>query len=250
MSLYEIVFSPTGGTSRAAGILAAGLGTDPVRIDLTEHPSHAELGPDDVAVIAVPSFGGRVPRTATERIASLHGGGARTVLMCVYGNRAFEDTLIELADTAESAGFKPVAAVAAVAEHSIARKIATGRPDARDEEALRGFAEQIRRKLEAKDASEPAIPGERLYKKSGGTGLVPKPTRNCTSCGACAAHCPVGAIDPSDPGRVDKDACISCMRCVAVCPARAREVNPVKLAAVGVALKKMCAQRREPELFI
>lgn len=40
------------------------------------------------------------------------------------------------------------------------------------------------------------------------------------------------------------------MRCVAVCPAHAREVNPVKLAAVGAALKKMCAQRREPELFI
>lgn len=87
MSFYEIVFSPTGGTSKVAGILAAELGADPVRIDLTEHPSDAELGPDDVAVIAVPSFGGRVPRTASERIASLRGGGARAVLVCVYGNR-------------------------------------------------------------------------------------------------------------------------------------------------------------------
>lgn len=250
MSLYEIVFSPTGGTSRVARVIAAALGADPVRIDLTERPSDARLGPDDVAVVAVPSFGGRVPRVASERVASLRGGGARAVLVCAYGNRAFEDTLAELSDVARSAGLRPVAAVAAVAEHSIVREVAAGRPDARDEAALREFAGRIRLKLEGGDASEPAIPGGRPYKRTGGTGLVPRPTRGCTSCGACARHCPVGAIDPDDPGCVDSDACISCMRCVAICPARAREVSSVRLAAVGLALKGMCARRREPELFV
>lgn len=250
MSLYEIVFSPTGGTAKVAGILSAGLGEDPVRVDVTEEAGEVALGADDVAVIAVPSFGGRVPATATERIAAVAGGGARAVLVCVYGNRAFEDTLVELADTARAAGFRPVAAVAAVAEHSVAREIAAGRPDADDVRVLEGFAAQIRQKLNGGDAAEPALPGNRPYKKAGGSKMVPKPTRGCTGCGACARHCPVGAIDAADPARIDKDACISCMRCIAVCPAHARRINPAVHAVARAALKAACAQRRQPELFI
>ena len=62
-------------------------------------------------------------RTNTEpfyrKISFLKGNGARAVLLVVYGNREYEDTLLELSDVMEAAGFSPVAAVAAVAEHSI-----------------------------------------------------------------------------------------------------------------------------------
>ena len=73
-----------------------------------------------MAVIAVPSYGGRVPGTAAGRLGAIRGNGARAVLVCVYGNRAYEDTLVELQDIAKQAGFRVTAAVAAVAEHSIA----------------------------------------------------------------------------------------------------------------------------------
>ena len=65
-----------------------------------------------------------------ETLAAVCGCGARAVLMCVYGNRAYEDTLVELADTAEKAGFHVIAAVAAIAEHSVVRRFAAGRPGA------------------------------------------------------------------------------------------------------------------------
>lgn len=253
MNMYEICFSPTGGTKKAADILTKALQGETRTVDLTDSSvnfSDISLMESDVAVIAVPSYGGRVPETAVQRLLKIKGNGARAVLLCVYGNRAYEDTLAELLDTAKEAGFRVAAAVSAIAQHSIARQIAAGRPDAQDQQTLQNFAEQIRAKLDADDPSEPAISGSHPYKKSGGGGMVPKPTNDCVACGLCAAKCPVQAIDKKNPAAVDSKACISCMRCVAVCPHSARKVNGVMLAAVNTMLKKVCSDRKECELFL
>lgn len=253
MKGYEITFSPTGGTQKAADLLTSALSGEFSAVDLTDSAadfSAVALTPEDVAVIAVPSYGGRVPATATERLSAIKGGGARAVLVCVYGNRAYEDTLVELADTAKQAGFRVIAAVAAIAEHSIAHRYAAGRPDTEDQKQLREFAERIQEKLSSGDTTEPRVPGSHPYKKAGGSGLVPKPTKDCNNCGLCAEKCPVHAIDPNDPRHTDKDKCISCMRCVSICPQSARKVSSVMLAAVDVALKKVCSQRKEGELYL
>lgn len=253
MKLYEITFSPTGGTQKAADLLVGGLSGELVAVDLTDSTadfSAVAPAPEDTAVIAVPSYGGRVSAVAAERLKAVKGGGARAVLLCVYGNRAYEDTLVELEDAAKAAGFHVTAAAAAIAEHSIARRYAAGRPDGEDAEQLRSFAEKIQAKLSAGDNAEPRIPGNRPYKKAGGAGMVPKPTRDCINCGLCAQKCPVQAIDHSDPRRTDKDKCISCMRCAAICPQSARKVNAVMLTAVNAALKKVCSDRKSGELYL
>lgn len=195
-------------------------------------------------------YGGRVPSVAVRRLKALNGQGARTVLACVYGNRAYEDTLVELEDAARETGFRVIAAMAAVAEHSIARQFASGRPDEQDAQQIAAFAEQIRGKLSTNDLSEPKLPGNRPYKKAGGASIVPKATKDCNRCGVCAANCPVEAIHKGDPTKVDEKACISCMRCVAVCPQRARKVSPLLLSAASLMLKKVCSERKECELFL
>lgn len=253
MKLYDIVFSPTGGTKKVSEHLLKGMGENTISVDLTDSKqdfSNIQLTSDDVAVISVPSYGGRVPAVAIERISHVNAHGARAVLVCVYGNRAYEDTLVELEDAAKQAGFQVIAAVAAIAEHSIARQFGAGRPDIQDVQKLSVFAKQIQDKLSAGNIAEPAIPGNRPYKKTSGASMLPKPTKKCTKCGVCAKECPVQAIAPENPKKVDEKKCISCMRCISRCPHSARKVNPVMLSAVGLVLRKVCSDRKENELFL
>lgn len=253
MKIYEITFSPTGGTKRVADFLSNELSRDITDIDLSngnEDLNKYSLTNEDTVLIAVPSYSGRVPSTAAERIAKIQGHDAKAIIVCVYGNRAYEDTLAELQDIVQQAGFIVISAIAAIAEHSIAHRYATNRPDKDDYGHLRVFAKQIGDKLRKNDFSTPTIPGNRPYRKAANAGIVPKATKACTQCGLCASKCPVGAIDKNNPEKVNKKACISCMRCVTVCPHHARKVNGLLLAIVNMMLKKACSIRKECELYI
>lgn len=247
MRIYKVIFSPTGGTEKVADALCAGLGTEIETIDLSQQSfKGCTIDDDGIAVIAMPSFGGRAPKTAIDRLKLVKANKNKAVIVAVYGNREQEDTLLEIADTATESGFTVIAGVEAIAEHSIAHQYATGRPDLDDLSQLKQFAEQINDNLTK--ANAPKIPGNRPYKKAG-AGLVPKASSLCVKCGLCAERCPVGAIDPNNPNKTDKTVCINCMRCVAECPKGARKVSPLMTKMVGVALKKSCSQRKENRLY-
>ncbi len=248
MNVTEIVFSPTGGTEKVADIIGKHWDDTPAKIDLSDAKtdfSKCGITGQDMVVIAMPSFGGRAPAAAIERLQKIHGNGARCVLVCVYGNRAYEDTLVEMEDAAKECGFQVTAAISAVAEHSIMPQYAAGRPDEADRKQLADFADRIAEKTGAVFA----IPGSRPYKKAGGAGLVPKPDKSCVKCGLCAQTCPVQAIDPVQ-FTADSKKCISCMRCMKLCPQNARNVNGLMVSAAALAIKKACSVRKENELFL
>ncbi len=252
MKFAQLLFSPTGGTQRVSEAITGVWKVEVETVDLTDPAfSPAAFQDGDLVLIAVPSFGGRVPPLAIQRLARIQGGGASCVLVCVYGNRAYEDTLAELQDCAERCGFRVIAAVAAIAEHSILHQYATGRPDAQDTEELQRFSHAILEKYhQGKKALTAALPGNRPYKKAGGAGMVPKAGSGCTNCGLCAEQCPAQAIPLDNLRKTDGEKCISCMRCVVRCPQRARKVNGALLSAAGLALKKACSIRKECELFL
>ena len=155
MRYTQLVFSPTGGVRKAAGLLSAAISDRFETIDLSltlNGQKSARFSEEDVCLIAVPCFGGRVPEIALTRLAQTSGGGARTILLCAYGNRADGDTLPELRDAARKAGYFPVAAVRAVAQHSIIPEIAAGRPDDEDAQRLAQFGAVIRDRLAQRES--------------------------------------------------------------------------------------------------
>ena len=251
MKYARILFSPTGGTLRTAEAVT-GVWPDEVEtVDLTDPASiPRSFRREDLVLIAVPSFGGRVPSLAAQRLAGIEGNQAACVLLCVYGNRAYEDTLAELRDLAEQQNFRVLAAIAAIAEHSILRQYAAGRPDAQDGERLGEFSQAVLEKFRSGNETAPALPGNRPYKQPGRTSLVPKAGKGCTACGLCARQCPAQAIRLENLQTAENALCISCMRCVARCPQGVRRVNRAMTAVAAQALRKACSVRKECELFI
>ena len=139
-NLPAVYFSPTGGTRKAVLNLAAGMGGDIEEVDLCALKGERGFGPEDLVIVGMPVFGGRIPGFAAKLLKQCRGNGATAVTVAVYGNRAFEDALVELNDALKELGFKIGASAALLAEHSMAREVAAGRPDKKDEEDARGFA--------------------------------------------------------------------------------------------------------------
>ena len=155
-------FSPTNTTRKILSAIAEGVGAgDLEHINLTLPESGTKTFSefnDELVVLGTPVYFGRMPTEAVKRISRLKGNNTPAVVVVVYGNREFEDTLLELRDLATKSGFIPVAGGAFIGEHSYTNPespIAVGRPDSQDLRTAVEFGKAIKQKMESiKDIKE------------------------------------------------------------------------------------------------
>jgi ferredoxin/flavodoxin len=268
-----VYFSPTGTTRTIVRAIGAGCGLPMDEFDFTHlrtAPETPVFTPDDLAIIGLPVYMGRVPFAAAGLLRSLRAEGTPCVVTGVYGNRAFDDFLVELEDILRERGFRPVAAGAFLGEHSITRVLATGRPDADDLALARDFGARIMNKIAGAAPGVPelplgAIPGNRPYETytAGKGGKQPpapaeKPANGptvdetlCTNCKACVAACPIDNINPRDVRDINPYECIRCHACVRACPAGAiRFLKPGFLRHVRELERDFGAIRKTPTLVL
>ena len=216
-----VYFSPTRTTKtivqEVAGALAAPLGASVEVTDLTlpaQRPADVSCAADDVLVFGFPVYAGRVPVLLRDEFAHLEGRGTPAVVVGLYGNRAFDDALLEAADLLEERGFNVTAAGAFIGEHSLTARVGTGRPDDADIAVAQRFGADL---------------GERLAR-------------------ICVARCPLGIIDEDDPALVGAG-CLHCCACVKSCPEDAKRFSSESTDQVIAMLESKCLERKEPELF-
>lgn len=251
-----IYFSPTESTKHVVELIAEQIRGNRTSLDLTDAASKRpdySFTENEAVLVGAPVYGGRVPKTAVERFQKLHGRQTPAVLVVTYGNREYEDALVELRDVLIRQGFKIVAAAAVVTEHNIVHSIASGRPDQADHAALVKFGQQVNERFctmpSAYQVGDVVVKGNVPYRAYSTLPFKIKVSGACNQCGLCIRKCPVQAISRTDPKVTDQERCIFCMRCVKVCPTKGRKINPLMLFVAGKKLKKVCAARKEPEFF-
>lgn len=248
--IHLVAFSPTRTSWKVANAIAEGVGATSVqKTDLTYAGVDRLLIPaDTLAVFAVPVYGGHVAPLALKRMEEVRSEAAPAVAVVVYGNRAYEQALVQLDAFVSERGFKVVAGATFVGEHSYSSErypIATGRPDAADLEDAVLFGRKLRTKIEQAADSEHlyGVDVRRILRpkqsfwgmirflrkvmkwRKSGTPMPRTPQvdeSRCTHCGKCVELCPNQAILKGDECNTITEQCIKCCACVKGCPKGAR----------------------------
>lgn len=233
-----------------------GLATDhSSETDLTYEAPGKEIEiQKSITVIAMPVYAGRIPEIALQRMERIRGNNSPAIPVVVYGNRDYDDALLELKDWCVAHGFTPIAGAAFIGEHSYSRPdrpIAAHRPDENDLQIALEFGKTVKTRLEKmptlEDLPALSVKGNVPYKAKGPkTPQAPLTiTELCTQCGFCLEICPVQAIHLEEEIVSDAETCIKCCACVKQCPNEARIFD----TPYTDMLYKNFSTPREPELF-
>lgn len=248
---YAVYFSPTCNSKKSAVAVARGLEGELTEIDLTLEKtlSSFKFTCHDVVVFGFPVYGGRILKEALKRLKLIQGDHTPCIITVTYGNRHYDDALLELFDFVKKQGFIPLAGAALVGEHTYG-KIQVGRPNHDDLYRDELFGSLVRLKLRNDNFSFVSVPGRYPYKKGGqGGSFRPDTNSKCNKCGQCVKMCPVNAI--ANDCKSINEKCISCFRCIRSCPVNAKNMDhDKKYQEFAKEFSERLSEARENEYFI
>lgn len=225
-----------------------------ITLPKNREPAHApHFSEHDIVVLALPVYGGRYISLVEEYISALRGTNTPCILVASYGNRHFDDALVEMEDLMRQKGFVVVGAAAVVGRHSFSGNIAGNRPTAEDLAGAEQFAQSIAGK-ELTALPLGRISGHRPYQKERmpANPLAPITSDDCTNCHLCAVNCPNGVINLENSRELAKDAtaCIMCHRCVVNCPMGAKHFEGAAYEALIARCEKNFGSNHCENLYI
>ena len=251
MSNVKIYFSPSGTTKKVVEQIASNFAQDGETYDLLNFNSEKEFSSEDVAVVGMPIFAGRIPKTARGRLAKLKGDNTPAIAVVNYGNAHVTDALLELVDLLKENNFNVIAAASTVSHHSIFNGVAVGRPDSEDMEKINEFAGKCKEKLESGESLASEIPGNRPYVDYKQLPFeVSSDETLCSFCYDCVSICPEKAIPDDDPIDTDLDLCSRCAACISICPEDARKFTGEAFEKKKPIFEKVNSERKEPEFYL
>lgn len=261
--LTLVYFSPTNTTRTILEEIAKGMGKEIITvIDMTQ-PQNREKANFNLTtgpvLLGAPVHAGRLPKDAADCFKRIRASGNPAILTVLYGNREFEDALLELKNIAVECGLHPVAASAFIGEHSFSSKkypIAPNRPDPADLNIAFSFGKKIADLLGKGEPPEKngslEVPGNFPYREGMGKGAYSfiEVLEDCDDCGICLSVCPKEAINETDHYSVIPERCIFCCSCIKACPPEARVIKEGPINDKAKWLHENYSKRKEPELFL
>ena len=208
----------------------------------------------------MPVYAGRIPNILLNYLNNIKGNNTLAIPIVLYGNRDYDDALLELNDLLIKNGFRVIAAASFIGEHSFSKTLAKDRPDDIDLSIAKSFADSVCEKIESNTFSIVEIKGNRPYreyykpkdeadKSVDIKRVTPKTDRNCIDCKICAEVCPMGSIDYNDVTKMI-GICIKCGACVKLCPTQSKYFDDPDYLRHKHELEEQYKKRKEPELFI
>lgn len=256
MVLYNIYFSAKGTTEICAKWIGTNLNMEMKAYNWcgSECTVPEEMTGEDVLLLSMPVYGGFIPQICADLAQKLKGDGTPAMIVAVYGNRHYDNALLQMKDILKNRGFQVIAAGAFLAEHSIFPSVGAGRPDGQDKKAMAEFAQKCREILDRGDflkGQEIEVPGKTGYDAASFKGVPFKPggDKSCTKCQKCVKACPRNAIAPDSPCKTDASRCISCGACIRACPTGARNYHGILYRTAEQQFQKKCAKYRKPETY-
>ncbi len=251
MSIVEIFFSPSGTSQKVADLIAKNFTQEKENCNLLIFKSEKELKEDDVAVVVMPVFAGRIPKTARERLSKIKGNNTPAIAVVNYGNAHVTDSLLELVELLGENNFNVIAAASTVSHHSIFDGVAVGRPDDSDIAKIDEFSKNCVEKLESGESLSAEIPGNKPYVDYKQLPFeISCDETVCAFCYDCVSICPEQAIPEDDPIETDLDLCSRCTACISICPEDARKFSGAAFEAKKPEFENANAERKEPEFYL